>query len=358
MTAFLHSQWLARSSPSPRTPSSSVRRDDDERRRHPQRGRLSESVWRSRPAEFVIPHGRSPASRRRREARPTAISERQNPYSAFNFTVEMAARWWPPPGSVRPRRGEHADRYREGGDPMNTVRSSGGRIRTDAEAGLAMTPRSELEAEVRDGGTRSRPRDVIQLRTKHENVYAAAYQRVVHQDRGPVAEREGNEIAIESMELAYDRIDTSSAWPWPHRPRHFEQRPARSDAAGAHRHRGFIGFGRAWYRGSGGAIRVDVASAAPRGRTDGPRQGQLLSSPQTRRVPGIRTGRGLPVAHGSGICRSPPSRGRRRPRESSAHRTTPRWRRRSAPSRSSASPTLSCAGRRRRSSSPLCPRSH
>jgi len=141
----------------------------------------------------------------------------KNPYSAFNFTVEIDGAVVAAFQEVTGLDAENTPiEYREGGDAMNTVRKLPGMEKypnLTLKRGLA----GDLtlwnwRKEVRDGGTTFPPtRNVtIQLQNeKHENVYKWRLTNAwCTKISGPSLNAKGNEIAIETMELAYDRLDT------------------------------------------------------------------------------------------------------------------------------------------------------
>jgi phage tail-like protein len=140
----------------------------------------------------------------------------KNPYSAFNFIVEINGAQIAAFQEVSGLDSENTPiEYREGADKMNTVRKLPGQEKYPLlTAKRGITGSLELwnwRKEVRDGGTAFPPfRDVtIQLQNeKHESVYKWRLTNAwCCKLSGPSLNAKGNEIAIESMEIAYDRID-------------------------------------------------------------------------------------------------------------------------------------------------------
>lgn len=143
--------------------------------------------------------------------------ENRNPYSAFNFVVEIGTE-----GEVagfQEITGLDSENtpieYREGGDPMNTVRKLPGIERyPNITLKRGMTGSLyfwEWRKEVRDGSGAYPPvRDVvIHLQNdRHERVYKWKLTNAwCTKLTGPTLNATGNEIAVETLELAYDRID-------------------------------------------------------------------------------------------------------------------------------------------------------
>jgi phage tail-like protein len=142
----------------------------------------------------------------------------KNPYSNFNFTVAIN-------GSVEAAFQEVSGldsentpiEYREGADPFNTVRKLPGIEKyphVTLKRGLTGTLLLwQWRQEVRDGGSSFPPirNVVIQLQDEqHRNVYKWTLTNAwCTKLSGPSLKGQGNEIAIETMELAYDRIDLS-----------------------------------------------------------------------------------------------------------------------------------------------------
>ena len=145
-------------------------------------------------------------------------TERQNknPYSAFNFIVEINGAQIAAFQEVSGLDSENTPiEYREGADAMNTVRKLPGIEKypnlTLKRGITGSTALWDWRKEVRDGSTAFPPvRDVvIQLQNEqHQNVYKWKLTNAwCTKLAGPSLNAKGNEIAIETMELAYDRID-------------------------------------------------------------------------------------------------------------------------------------------------------
>ncbi len=142
--------------------------------------------------------------------------DNKNPYSAFNFIVEINGAQIAAFQEVSGLDSENTPiEYREGADAMNTVRKLPG-IEKYPNCTLKRGISGSLELfnwrkEVRDGSTTFPPtRDVvIQLQNEqHQNVYKWKLTNAwCTKLTGPSLNAKGNEIAIETMELAYDRID-------------------------------------------------------------------------------------------------------------------------------------------------------
>ncbi len=142
--------------------------------------------------------------------------QNRNPYSAFNFIVEIGGDQIAGFQEVEGLTSENAPiEYREGSDAMNTVRKLPGiekypnlMLKRGMTGSLALW---EWRKEVRDGSTAFPPvRDVvIHLQDEqHQNVYQWRLTNAwCTKLTGPTLNATSNEIAIEMMELAYDRID-------------------------------------------------------------------------------------------------------------------------------------------------------
>jgi phage tail-like protein len=140
----------------------------------------------------------------------------KNPYSAFNFTVEINGAQIAAFQEISGLDSENTPiEYREGADPMNTVRKLPGierygpvTCRRGITASLALW---EWRKEVRDGGTTFPPtRDVViqLLDEKHAPVLKWKLTNAwCSKLTGPSLNAKGNEIAIETMELAFERLD-------------------------------------------------------------------------------------------------------------------------------------------------------
>ncbi len=140
----------------------------------------------------------------------------KNPYSAFNFIVEIDGAAVAAFSEVSGLDSENTPiEYREGSDAINSTRKLPG-IEKYTNLTLKRGISGSLylwnwRKEVRDGGTTYPPtRDVtIQLQNeKHENVYKWKLTNAwCTKLTGPSLNAKNNEIAIETMELAYDRLD-------------------------------------------------------------------------------------------------------------------------------------------------------
>lgn len=141
-----------------------------------------------------------------------------NPYSNFNFTVSISGSVAAAFQEVSGLDSENTPiEYREGGDAFNTVRKLPG-IEKYPHVMLKRGVTGDLllwqwRQEVRDGGTAfpAVRNVVIQLQNeKHVSVYKWTLTNAwCTKLSGPSLKGQGNEIAIETMELAYDRIDLS-----------------------------------------------------------------------------------------------------------------------------------------------------
>ena len=140
----------------------------------------------------------------------------RNPYSAFNFIVEINGAQVAAFQEVTGLDSENTPiEYREGADRLNSVHKFTG-LEKYGNVTFKRGIGGNLELwnwrkEVRDGGNAFPPvRDVVvQLQNeKHENVYKWKLTNAwCTKLSGPQLNAKGNEIAIESMELACDRID-------------------------------------------------------------------------------------------------------------------------------------------------------
>jgi phage tail-like protein len=141
-----------------------------------------------------------------------------NPYSSFNFTVSINGSVAAAFQEVSGLDSENTPiEYREGADAFNTVRKLPG-IEKYPHAVLKRGLTGSLylwqwRTETREGGT-SFPQIrnvVIQLQDEqHRSVYKWTLLNAwCTKLSGPSLKGQGNEIAIETLELAYDRIDIS-----------------------------------------------------------------------------------------------------------------------------------------------------
>ena len=142
--------------------------------------------------------------------------DNKNPYSAFNFIISIDSETVAAFQEVSGLDSENTPiEYREGGDAMNTVRKLPGlekypnvTLQRGITGSLFLW---EWRKEVRDGGTAFPPvRDVVieLLNEQHESVYKWMLTNAwCCKLTGPSLNAKGDEIAIETMELAYDRLD-------------------------------------------------------------------------------------------------------------------------------------------------------
>lgn len=140
----------------------------------------------------------------------------KNPYSAFNFIVEIDGEQIAAFQEVSGLESENTPiEYREGADAMNTLRKLPGIEKYPnvvLKRGITgSTALWDWRKEVRDGGTAFPPvRDVvIHLQDEqHNNVYKWQLTNAwLCKLTGPTLNAQSNELAIETAELAYDRID-------------------------------------------------------------------------------------------------------------------------------------------------------
>lgn len=144
--------------------------------------------------------------------------ENKNPYSAFNFVVEVNGEQIAAFQEVSGLDAENTPiEYREGADAINAVRKLPGLEKypnLTLKRGITGTMALwDWRKEVRDGGdafpaTRN---VVVKLKNeKHEDVTQWTLTNAwCCKLSGPTLNAKGNEIAIEAMELAYDRLDRS-----------------------------------------------------------------------------------------------------------------------------------------------------
>ncbi|HEX2572315.1 MAG TPA: phage tail protein [Polyangia bacterium] len=151
-----------------------------------------------------------------------AVPRPGNPYSAFNFTVEVDG---VTVGAFQEIDGLDGGNtpidYREGGDPTNAIRKLPGLEEYNKVTmkrgitGEITDPHSlwQLRKEVRDAGNSFPPKHqvVIHLQNEaHQSVYQwtltnAWLSKLV----GPTLNATGNAIAIESAEWVHERLDIS-----------------------------------------------------------------------------------------------------------------------------------------------------
>jgi phage tail-like protein len=142
--------------------------------------------------------------------------QNKNPYSAFNFIVEINGQ---PIAAFQEVSGLDSENtpieYREGADAMNTDRKLPGKEKyppcicsRGISGNMALW---DWRKEVRDGGTMFPPtRDVVilLLNEKHESVYKWKLTNAwCSKLSGPKLNAKGNEIAIQTAEFQCERID-------------------------------------------------------------------------------------------------------------------------------------------------------
>ena len=141
---------------------------------------------------------------------------RPNPYSAFNFTVEIDGAQIAAFQEVSGLDSENTPiEYREGADAMNTVRKLPGiekypncTCKRGITGSLVLW---EWRKEGRDGGTACPPTRNVTINLLDDQHNAVLKWKLTNawctKLTGPSLNAKGNEIAIETMELAYDRLD-------------------------------------------------------------------------------------------------------------------------------------------------------
>jgi phage tail-like protein len=144
--------------------------------------------------------------------------ENRNPYSAFNFVVEINGEQVAAFQEVSGLDSENTPiEYREGADRINAVRKLPGMekypnltLKRGITGSMALW---DWRKEVRDGGDAFPPirNVVVKLKNeKHEDVTQWTLTNAwCCKLAGPTLNAKGNEIAIEAMELSYDRLDRS-----------------------------------------------------------------------------------------------------------------------------------------------------
>ena len=142
--------------------------------------------------------------------------ENRNPYGAFNVVVSIDGDTIAAFQDVSGLDSENTPiEYREGADPMNTVRKLPGMEKyPNCTLKRGITGSLYLwnwRKEVRDGAASFPPtRDVVieLANDQHEGVMKWKLTNAwCSKLSGPTLNAKGNEIAVESMELAYDRLD-------------------------------------------------------------------------------------------------------------------------------------------------------
>jgi phage tail-like protein len=141
-----------------------------------------------------------------------------NPYSAFNFIVEIDNQQVAAFQEVSGLDSENTPiEYREGADPMNTVRKLPGiekyphlTLKRGITGSLVLW---QWRKDVRDGTTAFPPTRNVVIYLQNEQHVSVLQWTLTNawctKLTGPSLNAKGNEIAIETMELAYDRIDIS-----------------------------------------------------------------------------------------------------------------------------------------------------
>ena len=140
----------------------------------------------------------------------------KNPYSAFNFVVEIDGARIAAFQEITGLDSENTPiEYREGADAMNTVRKLVGLEKYPnlvLKRGVSgSTTLWDWRKEVRDGGSAFPPTRNVTILLLDEKHVSVLKWRLTNawccKLTGPSLNGKGNEIAIETMELAYDRID-------------------------------------------------------------------------------------------------------------------------------------------------------
>ena len=141
---------------------------------------------------------------------------RPNPYSAFNFTVEIDGTQIAAFQEVSGLDSENTPiEYREGADAMNTVRKLPGiekypncTCKRGITGSLVLW---EWRKQVRDGGTAFPPTRSVTINLLDDQHNPVLKWKLTNawctKLTGPSLNAKGNEIAIETLELAYDRLD-------------------------------------------------------------------------------------------------------------------------------------------------------
>jgi phage tail-like protein len=140
----------------------------------------------------------------------------KNPYSAFNFTVEIDGTEVAAFQEVSGLDSENTPiEYREGADATNSSRKLPGyekygpcTLKRGVIGDLALY---NFRKEVRDGGTAFPPTHNVVINLLDEQHQPVLKWKLTNawcsKLSGPSLNAKGNEIAIETMELAYDRLD-------------------------------------------------------------------------------------------------------------------------------------------------------
>jgi phage tail-like protein len=140
----------------------------------------------------------------------------KNPYSAFNYTVEVDNEQIAAFQEVSGLDSENQPiEYREGADPMNTMRKLPGMEKypnLTLKRGITGSLKLwEWRKEVRDGGTTYPPTRNVTVQLLNEKHEPVMKWKLINawccKLSGPSLNAKNNEIAIETMEMAYDRLD-------------------------------------------------------------------------------------------------------------------------------------------------------
>ena len=140
----------------------------------------------------------------------------KNPYSAFNFIIEIDGAQIAAFQEVSGLDSENTPiEYREGADAMNTVRKLPGFEKygnaTFKRGITGSTALWDWRKEVRDGGTAFPPTRDVTIKLLDEKHTAVLKWKLTNawcsKLSGPSLNAKGNEIAIETMELAHDGIE-------------------------------------------------------------------------------------------------------------------------------------------------------
>lgn len=147
--------------------------------------------------------------------------ENQNPYSNFNFIVEIDGTEVAAFSEVSGLDAENTPiEYREGADATNAVRQLPGiekyanvQLKRGITGSLALW---EWRKEVRDGGSAFPPSNSVTIKLldeKHNRDSPAMTWTLTNawptKLTGPSLTAKGNDIAIEQLDLAHDRLDIS-----------------------------------------------------------------------------------------------------------------------------------------------------
>lgn len=144
--------------------------------------------------------------------------ENRNPYSAFNFVVEIDGEQVAAFQEVTGLDSENTPiEYREGADAMNTVRKLPGIEKypnVTLKRGITgSTVIWDWRKEARDGAGAFPPVRAVTIELQNEQHDGVMKWTLTNawccKLTGPTLNATGNEIAVETMELACDRVDIS-----------------------------------------------------------------------------------------------------------------------------------------------------